>query len=108
MSHERAKQKGRYGIIMSYNAYANTATVLLSSPDSDITGDLLTNVPCPIQLGIQHVAPEPGRPCWVMFKNDRDNNNAVISHYFNPLYNKYDDMKHSTAVSGIPSFMTGM
>lgn len=108
MDQERSKQKGRYGIIISYDSPTNTATVVLSSPDSDVTGDILTKVPCPVQLGIQTVAPEPGRPCWVVFKNDRDTHNAVISHYFNQFYNKYDHPRQAPADSGIPSFMLGM
>lgn len=108
LSHENSKSKGRYGLIMGYDKTTNTATVLLSAPDSDVIGDLLRQVPCPVQLGVQSVSPEPGRPCWVVFKNDRDNHNAVVSHYFNQHYNEFDYSRQTQAMSGVPNFMLGM
>jgi hypothetical protein len=105
---QQTQSSGRHGIILTYNAVQNTATIGLSAPDSDVLIDLLRNVPCPTQIGVQTVAPEPGRPCWVAFKGNKDNNNAVVSHYFNHMYNSFDYPKQSGAATGVPSFLTRM
>lgn len=99
---------GRHGIVLAYDHTTNTATVAMSAQDSDVIVDLLRNVPCPVQLGVQGVAPEAGRPCWVLFKSGKDNKNAVISHYFNHLYDQFDYGIQNNATTGIPSFLTRM
>lgn len=101
------KSTSRYGIIMSYNSDDNTATVLLSSPDSDSMGDLVRKVPCPVYMGVQNVAPEPGRPCWVIFKGERESG-PIITHYFNHAYEQFDNGRHNTARMSIPNFQINM
>lgn len=99
---------GRYGIVQSYDTRTNTATVLMSSTDSDAVGDILTNVLCPVTLGIQTVAPEAGRPCWVVFKGERNDKKAMISHYFNHRFDTYDYSKQYNTNSSMPRYMLGM
>lgn len=98
----------RFGVVLSYNPITNTATVLMSSPNTETAGDILENVPCPVIMGIQMAAPEPGRPCWVCFKGNRGEKYPMISHYFNHDYQKYDYNRHTTASSGIPYYMLSM
>lgn len=93
----------RYGVVMSYDSSDNTATVLLSAPDSDSMGDIISNVPCPVYMGVQNVAPEPGRPCWVAFKGHNDRS-PIITHFFNHAFKQYDNVRQNTAKTSIPNF----
>lgn len=99
---------GSVGIIQSYNSQTNTATVLIASPDSDIPNDIMTDVMCPVQIGIQTVAPEPGRPCWIVYKGGVNDRKAMISHYFNHNYTSYDYTKQSVSRSAVPRYMLGI
>ena len=58
---------GRLGVISSYDEANNTATVMISGEQTDVIEDILQNVMCPVTLGVQNVAPSPGRQCWVVF-----------------------------------------
>jgi hypothetical protein len=102
-SNKREARPG-YGIIIDYNEQDNTATVLLAEPSSDAPGQYFTGVPCPTMLGVQSVAPEIGRPCWVMFR-DGLQSSPVITHYF---HHSYQDMEYDQqyyAVNSVPRFM---
>lgn len=109
ISQARAEESAnRYGIVMSYDRMSNTATVLLSAPESDGTGDLVRGVLCPVYPGIQMAAPEPGRPCWVVFKDRKGEKFPMISHYFNHNYQKFDYAKQNRHFIGLPRFYTAM
>ena len=95
---------GVLGVISSYDRYTNTATVIVSRPDTDEVEEILRKVPCPVLLGIQAVAPEPGRPCYVIFKGG-NKTQALISHYYNHRYEDYDYEKQSPAHVSIPSYL---
>lgn len=100
----RQESQPGYGIIMDYNEEDNTATVLLAAPGSDEPGQYFTGVPCPTMLGVQSVAPEMGRPCWVMFR-DGAQRSPFISHYF---HHSYQDMEYDQqyyAINNTPRFM---
>lgn len=97
--------KSRYGIVTGYDRTSNTATVLMTASDSDLPSEVLKNVPCPVLLGVQTVAPEPGRPCWVVFKGNSETF-PVISHFFNHSYEKFDYKRQNNASTGIPSFVS--
>lgn len=99
---------GTVGVIQSYNTETNTATVLISSPDSDVPNDLMTNVICPITLGVQNVAPEPGRPCWVVLKGGMNDRKAMISHYFNHNFSAFDYGKQYQARASVPRYQLGI
>lgn len=99
------KSRSRYGVITSYDKTTNTATVLLTATDSDMPADVLKNVMCPVIMGVQAVAPEPGRPCWIAFKTDSEQF-PVITHYFNHSYEKFDYKKQTNATTGMPSFIS--
>lgn len=107
---QRAQQQpiGRYGIISSYNPTNNTATVILSAPDSDSIQQILNQVPCPVYPGLQMAAPEPGRPCYVVFLSARNESRPIISHYFNHEYQKRDYYRHTDARSGVSQFYLNM
>jgi hypothetical protein len=96
-----------YGIILDYDTTYNTATIMMSDKGSDGVGEMLTDVPCPTFIGLQLAAPEPGRPCWVNFK-DNNQQFPVVTHYFNPAYNKIDYAKQTTASNTMPRFILGM
>jgi len=93
-----------YGMVMAYDPVENTATVLMSMPGSDQVGEYYHNVPCPTNMGVQVVAPEQGRQCWVVFK-DGTPANPMITHYFNHAFKDIDQYRNGRAVNEIPRFM---
>jgi hypothetical protein len=102
---DRAQRpNGVLGVISSYDRYTNTATVMVSKPDTDEIEEILPNVPCPVLLGVQSVAPEPGRPCYVVYKNG-NKSQALITHYYNHRYDHYDYFKQARAEVLLPSYL---
>lgn len=61
---QSAEYSSGYGFIIQYYPTSNTADVMMSQKDSVDTGTIYKNVPCPTNIGIQTVAPEPGRHCF--------------------------------------------
>jgi len=106
-SHSKQQAVPGYGIVMDYDSVNNRATVLMSSAGSDQPGEIYKEVICPTTIGIQTVAPETGRPCWVVFKN---NNTAfpIITNFFNHVYDQIDYTKQTQATNSIPRYMTIM
>lgn len=98
---------GHLGMVVGYDRYSNTANVMLSKPSSVEPGEVLTGLPCPYVPGVQYVAPEHGRLCWVEFSGDA-NEMAVITHFFSSSYLSTDYTKQSNAVSSIPKFVLEM
>jgi hypothetical protein len=101
---EQTRSKNRQGAIMSYDKYTNTASVLLSAPDSDEIGDLITGVMCPIHPGLQLTSPEPGTMCWVEFRDTHGDQMPIITHFFNHRYAKYDYSRQANTKNGIMSY----
>lgn len=99
----RTAQPG-YGIVMEFNEEENTATVLMAYPGSDMPGEFYKNVPCPTSSGIQTVAPEVGRPCWIAFK-DGLQSSPVITHFFHHSFGDMEYDKQYTAENNVPRFM---
>lgn len=93
-----------YGIILAYDTQNNTAQVLMANQGSEEPGEIFSNVPCPVYVGIQTVAPEKGRPCWITFK-DSSYSYPVVTHYFNHAYNSIDYNRQNAAVNTTPRFM---
>jgi hypothetical protein len=98
------RERPGYGMVIDHDRAQNTATVLMAQPGSDQPGEYFTNVPCPIIMGVQMVAPEPGRPCWVVFKDGAENA-PYISHYFNPSHEKNDFHQQYDVVNEIPRYI---
>lgn len=97
----------RIGVVASYNAFTNTATVLLSEADTDSIDEVLTDVPCPTSMGVQNVAPEPGRMCVVVFKNGAVTQPLIVS-FFNHSYRSFDYVRQNRAGYTIPSYLMSM
>lgn len=95
---------GVLGVVSSYDRYTNTATVMVSAADSDAIEEILYKVPCPVLLGVQSVAPEPGRPCYVAFKGG-NRNQALITHFYNHLYDETDYSRQNKANIALPSYL---
>lgn len=94
---------GREGVVVAYNSFKNTATVILALPKSEQIGPIHKDVPCPTIPGIISVAPEPGRGCWVVFKDDNERK-PMITHFYNEHYGKYDYVTQTDATSMVPRF----
>lgn len=102
--HESTKPRNRMGIIADYDKTNNTATVIMSDQYSDKVGDIIKNVTCPTNIGIQMAAPEPGRACWVVFDGASQQNPYILS-YANFNYNKYDFYNQNKAKHSIPTYL---
>jgi hypothetical protein len=96
-----------WGIVLWYDATRNCATVLMSQPGSDRPGEIYSNVPCPVQVGLQTVAPEPGRSCWVNFKFG-NSHFPIVTSFFNYNYSNIDYPRATHAKSATPRFMMDM
>lgn len=108
LHHSRTQNPtGVLGVISAYDRYTNTASVITSQPDTDEIDEVMRNVPCPVLLGIQSVAPEPGRPCFVVFKNG-NRTKPLISHYYNHNYDKYDYSKQNKTHIAFPSYLINL
>jgi hypothetical protein len=104
--HTAQNVAGRLGVIMSYDKYTHTATVAITKEQTDEIDEVITKVMCPVTLGVQAVAPEPGRPCWVVFK-DNNITQGLITHFFNHRYSTYDYPKQSKTHVTVPSYLLG-
>lgn len=93
-----------YGIVLGFDSNNNTATVLMSNKGSDAPGQTYTNVPCPTSIGVQMVAPDRGRPCWIAFK-DSSYQYPIITAFFNPIYSQIDYTKQTQSITTTPRFM---
>lgn len=93
-----------HGIVLTYDKEKNTATVLMSRPGSELPGEIHSGVACPSTVGLQTAAPEPGRPCLVMFK-DGTQSYPMITHFFNPKFEEIDYERQYYIKNDIPRFM---
>ncbi len=98
---------GVLGVVASFDRYTNTATVIVSASDSDVVEEILYKVPCPVLLGVQSVAPEPGRPCYVAFKGG-NKNQALITHFYNHMYDETDYGRQTQADVALPSYLLNL
>lgn len=101
--HQAPYASARHGIIMSYDPMYHTATVLVSDKETDGQGKLFKNVPCPVMLGVQRVAPETGQFCWIAFESSNENS-PLITHYYNYSYAEKDMDRQTSIKSGLPKF----
>lgn len=104
---QRTQVQSGYGIVWTYNARNNTATILMSAPDSDAPQEFFHDVPCPVQLGVQGAAPEEGRMCQVVFKNGNPQW-PVITNFYNYHYRDADYNKQTRARQPIPRYLLTM
>lgn len=100
------KKTGTMGTILTYDRYSNMATVLTTKPETDEADEVMKNVPCPTYMGIQMVAPEPGRLCWIIFKNGNITQ-PLISHYYNHRYDEHDYPRQAGSYLQAPSYLLG-
>lgn len=105
--HLRTMGEPGFGIVITYDQNSNTATVLMAQKGSDAAGEIYHNVPCPTTMGVQTVAPDPGRQCAVTFKNGNIGS-PIITNFFNYMYEQFDYSKQNTAPAPMPYFMRGM
>lgn len=103
----QSKAQPGWGIVLTYDALTNSATVLMSRPGGDDTGETYANVPCPVNMGVQGVAPEPGRSCMVTFKHG-NSRLPVITNFFNYDYATTDRPRQAHAITPLPRFMMDM
>lgn len=106
-SRQFQRMVGRVGVVCSYDAQQNTATIMISKEQTDEIEEILTNVLCPRTLGIQTVAPSPGLLCWVAFK-DNNITQPLITHFFNHRYQQFDYNKHTSTPDTMPNYFLGL
>lgn len=95
------------GVVSSYDRYTNTATVIVSKPDTDEVDEILHKVPCPVLLGVQSVAPSPGMPCLVAYKGG-NRHQPLITHFYNHRYDMYNYGPQNKADVAIPNFLLNL
>lgn len=100
------KLSNAVGVILSYDKFANTATVMVSKSETDEAEEILKNVPCPTNIGVQMAAPEPGRLCVVIFRNGNITQ-PLITNYYNHRFSQYDYNRQSPTQVDIPSYLLG-
>jgi len=98
------QSKTRPGMIMTYDKAGNSATVILEGQSSELMGNVIRNVPCPVIRGIQSVSPVMGTRCLVAFRDNNEANPYIVNYFedtnINPtFYSNY------TVNTGIPRFM---
>lgn len=105
----QAKQKALsgYGMIAQYDPKTNTALVVMATRGSDDPGEVFKNVPCPVIMGANFTAPEPGRPCWVDFKDD-NHGFPFVTAYFNSNYASIDYSRQTNAADNTPKYIYNM
>lgn len=100
-------QKSKYGIIVNFNKKTNSAMVQLINPMSHMLAEVVTDVPCGYQSGIQMEAPTPGRLCMLSYL-DSAGAHPVITQLFSAAYSTFDYETHYYADSGVPLYMRMM
>lgn len=96
--------KTRPGVIMSFDIRTNSASVILDDQFSGQMGNIIHSVPCPINNGVQTVAPEPGTRCLIGFRDDNERSAYVIS-IFEEVGLSSGYMYNYSVNTGIPKFM---
>lgn len=96
------------GVIIYYDPLQNTATVQMTARGSEGQGEVYANVPCPVNLGVQAVAPEQGRQCWVDFKNGMRGSPIVVNYLNTTSFGAYDYSRHNTAINSTPTFQAAL
>lgn len=96
--------KTRPGTIVNYDKVTNTATILLDEQHTGGVGNAVRLVPCPVNRGVQSVAPTMGTRCLVGF---RDNNEAepYVINYFDDTPSRLNYHSNSIVKTGIPRYM---
>lgn len=94
----------RPGVIMDYNKVSNTATIILDEQYSDTMGSVIKNVPCPVQKGLQSVAPSMGARCLVGFRDSNEGFPYVLN-FFEDGDTKFVYNRNYNVDTGIPRFM---
>lgn len=69
-----------------------------------IYGNILRDVPCPFNYGVQTVAPPPGTRCMIGFRDDHEDS-AYIIMFFNET-NSQKNTINTVIETGVPRFMS--
>lgn len=97
--------RGRPGIIMAYDIRTNSASILVDDQMSGQIGNIMHDVPCPVNVGVQTVAPEPGTRCYVQFRDDNEGS-AYVAFYFDQHQVSSSYSRNYTINTGIPKYMS--
>lgn len=107
---DRALQQGQkpgYAVVVGFDPVMNTCDIITASPGSDELGEVLTNIPCPTQSGVQGAAPRPGVMAWVAYR-DGTTGDPFITHFFDPSFDKNQYTKQYNARNDTPRFLVQM
>lgn len=95
-----------YGIVLDYNSGTNTCTILTAMPGSDLVGESFTEVPCPMNPGVQGVAPKQGIACGLVFTDGTST--PQITHFYNLHYDVHTNRKQNYANTKLPTYLLDM
>lgn len=99
--------KPGYAVVLSFNKEFNTCTIVTAHPGSDMVGEVMADVPCPVQSGVQSASPRPGLLCWIDFR-DGATQTPFITHFFNPMFQQNNYQQQYQAKMDTPRFMLGL
>lgn len=96
-----------YALVLRFDRQMNTCDVVTALQGSDELGEVIPNVPAPVQAGVQTVAPKPGTFCWIAYR-DGTTANPYITHFFNNLFYENDYPAQYKATMDVPRFMLSL
>jgi hypothetical protein len=100
------QSKTRFGIVMQFDKMRNTATIMMEDVNTNYTGSVIHDVPCPSMPGIQYRFPTAGSRCVVGFSDQQERSPYVINFIDDRKIGR-NFYKEYNALTGIPKFMTG-
>lgn len=98
------QSKTRPGIVISYNKANNTAVVVLDDRNSNLMGNILNDVPCPVTRGVQAVSPSLGTRCLVGFR-DVNESSPYVLNFFEDTRRNHNFISNYIVDTGVPRFM---
>jgi hypothetical protein len=101
------QQTPGYAVVMTFDAQTNTCDIVTAMPGSDEIGEVYTNVPIPLNSGVQTAAPKVGTMCWIAFR-DGTRGDPYITHFFDLAFSKNRFDSQYKAVLDTPRFMISM
>lgn len=96
--------RSRPGVIMAFDKYNNTATIVLDDHNTELMGAPIHGVPCPVNKGIQSVAPSIGTRCLVGFR-DTNESDPYVLNYFEDTSRNPSFTNSYIVDTGVPRFL---
>lgn len=94
----------RPGVVVSFDRKKNAANIVLEDKMSGEVGEILKDVPCPDNMGIQSVAPTAGSRCIIGFRDDNERYPFIVSFINDINYQSRNRINYAVD-TGVPNFL---